>query len=354
MAFPCKKIRSAYLFRFFIPLLIFWCFDSPASAGPQGSADKIKVIIDTDIAEDIDDILVTAFALNSPEFEVLAITTVDGGVWARTRVARKAARLFGKPQVQVAAGYVRNIPLDDIEYKGFEGGVRYGEVAPDEEGLPPASLLKADELIARLAMKYPGEVTVLTIGSMANIGQFLVRFPEAAKKLKRIVTNGGYLSPDGKEQSIGWNLRYDPIAAMITARSEVPWVLLSEGASRYASPRKEDIERIRNKKIPSTELLVQAIHWWRTNKTDATSLPHVSDLNVFAYLLGLLPTERGNVFIEIGPQGTLPGFRIDPDPEGRIEFGRVIPKEKAESLRELLIERLVTPPELDERMSLDR
>ncbi|HLA38852.1 MAG TPA: nucleoside hydrolase, partial [Candidatus Glassbacteria bacterium] len=43
-----------------------------------GGRERLKIIIDTDIGEDIDDILVTAFALNSPEFEVLAITVVDG------------------------------------------------------------------------------------------------------------------------------------------------------------------------------------------------------------------------------------------------------------------------------------
>jgi len=307
------------------------------------SRETIKVIIDTDIGEDIDDILVTSFALASSEFEVLAITTVDGGVQARSRVARKVALLFGKPGVPVAAGYVRNIPLDDIVYKGFEGGVRYGEIAPDEKGLPPASPLKADELIAKIVNQYPGEVTLLTIGSMSNAGQFLVRHPETAKKLKRIVTNGGYFNPDNNQQSIGWNLRYDPIAAIIAARSEVPWVLLSEGASRYASPRLEDVERLKAAGLPSTELLVQAIDYWHKNKKDATPLPHVSDLNVFAYLLGLVETRKSDVFIEIGPQGALPNFRVEPDPEGRIDFGWIIEKEKAAKLRELFMQRLLTP-----------
>ena len=58
------------------------------SAGLSKESGRIKIIIDTDIGEDVDDILVAAFALNSPEFEVLAITTVDGRVEARSRIAR--------------------------------------------------------------------------------------------------------------------------------------------------------------------------------------------------------------------------------------------------------------------------
>jgi len=307
------------------------------------AGDRIKVIIDTDIAEDIDDILCTAFALNSPEFEVLAITVVDGGVQARSRVARKVATLFGRPELPVAEGYVRNIPLEDTLYTGFSGGVRYGEVAPDETGLPPGSLLKADELIARLADKYPGEVTVVTIGSMANIGQFLVRYPRSAARLKQIVSNGGNFSRP--EQSIGWNLRYDPIAAVIAARSRVPWVLLSESTSRFCGPRAEDVERLKAAGLPTTELLVQAIHWWQTNKTDATALPHVSDLNVFAYLLGgWVETVPADVFIELGPRGQLPGFRVVDNPQGQILVGREIPQEKGARLREILMERLLAPP----------
>ncbi len=304
---------------------------------------KIKVIIDTDIAEDIDDILCTAFALNSPEFEVLAITTVDGNVAARSRVARKLTQLYGMPELPVAEGYVRNIPLPDTTYTGFSGGVRYGEIAPDEQGLPPASALRADQLIAELAERYPGEVSVVTIGSMANIGQLLTRYPASAAKLKQIVSNGGNFS--GGEHSIGWNLRYDPVAAVIAARSRVPWVLLSESTSRFCSPRTEDVKRLQESKLPTVKILVEAIKWWRTNKVDATTLPHVSDLNVFAYLLGgWVETTAGNVFIEIGPRGFLPALRVEDNPEGRIMLGREIPREKGAKLRELLMTRLLSEP----------
>ena len=79
----------------------------------QAGGEKIKVIIDTDIAEDIDDFLVTIFALNSQEFEVLAITTVDGDVEARSRVTRRLTKTFGRPEVPVASGYVWSMPLAD-------------------------------------------------------------------------------------------------------------------------------------------------------------------------------------------------------------------------------------------------
>ena len=232
----------------------------------------------------------------------------------------------------MAAGYARNIPWPDTTYAGFSGGVRDGEAAPFEDGLQPACPLKADELIAQLAERYPGEISVLTIGSMTNMGQLLTRFPGNAAKLKQIISNGGNFS--GAAHNIGCNLRYDPIAARIVARGDVPWVLLSESTSRYCSPRAEDVDRLRASSLPTAKLLVEAIDWWHKNKPDATPLPHVSDLNVFAYLLGgWVETVPGHVYIEIGPSGTLPGFRVQDDPKGKIMLGGEIPKDKGAQLR---------------------
>ncbi len=306
------------------------------------AADGIKIIIDTDIGEDIDDILCMAFALNCPEFEVLAVTTVDGNVAARSRVARRVAQLYGVQELPVAAGYAHNMPWPDTTYAGFSGGVRYGEVAPFEDGLQPACPLKADELIAQLAERYPGEISVLTIGSMTNMGQLLTRFPGSAAKLKQIISNGGNFS--GAAHNIGWNLRYDPIAALIVARGYVPWVLLSESTSRYCSPRAEDVERLRASSLPTAKLLVEAIDWWHKNKPDATPLPHVSDLNVFAYLLGgWVETVPGHVYIEIGPSGTLPGFRVQDDPQGKIMLGARFRKTKVRNC-EIFMQRLLAQP----------
>src|SRR5690349_11599357 len=43
------------------------------------AAERIPVIIDTDIGADIDDAFALGLALVSPELEILAITTVGGG-----------------------------------------------------------------------------------------------------------------------------------------------------------------------------------------------------------------------------------------------------------------------------------
>ena len=307
-----------------------------SSSLSQGAARK-KIIIDTDIGEDIDDILVTAFALNSPEFEVLAITVVDGDVQARSRITRKLTQLYGKPEIPVAAGYIWDMPLEDYPPWPGTGGVTQGELAPSEEGLPPESPLRADELIARLAGEYPDQIYLLTFGSMTNAGQFLVRYPEESRKLKGIISSH--------------NLAVDPVSAAITLRSEVPWVFLGLRNIRSAGiVGAESVERIRKAGLPTTDYLAQAIDLWYKNKPDHSDYPHLADLCTLAYLLGgWFPTYRGNFFITVPTRLYRTEYKaidisIEEDPEGRVVFGREITEEQGPKLNKLFMERILAPP----------
>ncbi len=305
---------------------------------------RIPIVIDTDIGEDIDDILVLAVALNSPEFEVLAVTTVDGDTAARGRIARRMTAAHGKPGVQVVAGYPRSMPLAGDPYPPLTA-VTQNDVAPTEEGLPPACELGADELIARLAADRPGEVHVLTIGSMTNVGQALVRYPETARHLAAIVTNGGGFGP-GKELKIGWNLRYDPVAVAVVARSEARWVLLPEslGVPRLTA---DDVEAIRTRGLATTDVLWTAIGGWRANKAECgpDSLPHMSDMNTLAWLLGgYVETRPGRAHILVGPRGVVASLQVEEDPDGPHTLGWEIAPGRRDSLHDLYMQRILADP----------
>jgi len=301
----------------------------------------VKVIIDTDIGEDIDDILVTAFALQSPEFEVVGIATVDGDTQARSRIARRLTAAFGKPEIPVAAGYVHGMPRADRDIAPGTA-VTQGELAPDDAGLPPACELTADELIAKTAAEHPGDVCVLTIGAMTNVGQALVRFPETIRNLRAVVTNGGLFG--GRPTQIGWNLRYDPVAAAVVACSGVEWVLLPENAMRFASLGEKEVGGLKEARLPTTEVLAEAIRLWRKNKPDAAKWPHLADLNVFAYLMGgWLEVQAGRTILKVAPDRRAE-LEVEYDPTGPHLLGGEAPKERGGKLRRLFMERVLGSP----------
>jgi inosine-uridine nucleoside N-ribohydrolase len=304
------------------------------------------IIIDTDIGEDLDDLLTLAVALNSPEFEVLGVTTVDGDTQARSRIARRVTQVFGQPGVPVAAGYPRRMP------RGCEGikpllAITQNEVAPTEEGLPPACPLTADELIAQLASQRPGEVYLLSIGAVTNVGQTLVRQPQVARALKAIITLNVLEVPPG-EKFHDWNFNYDPAAVAVLNASEASWRLVSWDICGGLGPSLEEAEQIRRRGLETTMVITTAIDAWRRNKREIRpdTPPHAADLKALAYLLceEQAVTSPVRVDVTVGTEAGSGELRVEEDLYGSRLAVWSIPVERAERLRELFVQRLLSEP----------
>src|SRR5258708_26428625 len=63
-----------------------------------------KIIIDTDIGDDIDDAFAVALALSSPELQILGITTTFGDTETRAKLLDRFLAEVGHPEIPVAAG----------------------------------------------------------------------------------------------------------------------------------------------------------------------------------------------------------------------------------------------------------
>ena len=57
--------------------------------------EKIKIFLDTDIGDDIDDALAVALLMNSPEAELAGVTTVMRDTLSRAREVKKLLSLKG-------------------------------------------------------------------------------------------------------------------------------------------------------------------------------------------------------------------------------------------------------------------
>src|ERR1700756_4705348 len=77
----------------------------PGFAQASSSAqNRMKVIIDTDIGDDIDDAFALALALRSPELEILGVTTTFGDTETRAKLVDRFLSEAGRPEIPVAAG----------------------------------------------------------------------------------------------------------------------------------------------------------------------------------------------------------------------------------------------------------
>jgi inosine-uridine nucleoside N-ribohydrolase len=122
-------------------------------------AEKIRVILDTDIGDDIDDAIALCFALGSPEFDVLGVTTVYGDVQTRARIARRMLQVAGRADVPVIPGCERPLGFDYHTGTAPEDCSQGEAVTDDCTPLPAASYLSASVsavLRTKLHSSFPG------------------------------------------------------------------------------------------------------------------------------------------------------------------------------------------------------
>jgi purine nucleosidase/pyrimidine-specific ribonucleoside hydrolase len=108
----------------------------------QGQA-PIPIILDTDIGGDIDDALALALALQSPELDVRAVTTVSDDTEGRARLAWKELGLYGRQDIPVAAGPVETL----VRTRMTSSTPAQFQVLTSQDTLPPSARRRATDLI---------------------------------------------------------------------------------------------------------------------------------------------------------------------------------------------------------------
>ena len=190
---------------------------SPSEAPQTVPAEKI--IIDTDIGDDIDDAFAVALALRSPELKILGITTTFGDTEKRARLLDRLLGEVGRSDIPVAAGVPTPPKTDFTQAKYAEGG-HFAKVSH-----PDAVAFLLDEI-----RRSPGEITLVAIGPLVNVGAAIDKDPETFRKLKRVVLMGGSIyrgygdvgsgQPRGPEPE--WNIKNDIPSAQKLFTAGVP------------------------------------------------------------------------------------------------------------------------------------
>ncbi len=175
-----------------------------------------KIILDTDIGDDIDD----AYALSLLMAEgapISGVTTVYRNAEQRAKIAAKMIELWGK-NIPVYAGesYPEKQPLFRFE-KADEG---------DRPNIPHyiPSVMQDERIgtngvdaLLRMIEEASGEITLISIGPMTNLARALKKSPETFGKIKQILLMGG----DYTGKLAEWNVLCDPEAAAAVFKSSV-------------------------------------------------------------------------------------------------------------------------------------
>jgi purine nucleosidase len=183
-------------------------------AVPQAGA--AKVIFDTDIGDDIDDAYALGFLLRSPEVQVLGVTTAFEDTHLRARLATRFLNAAGRGEVPV--------------YEGPKtGGKSHFSQSRWAEGSPDRSYPDAIEFVLDTIRRNPGQITLVAVAPLTNVGVLIAKDAKTFGKLKRVVLMGGSVERgygNKKTPDAEWNIVNDVAAAKALFGSGVPLYMM--------------------------------------------------------------------------------------------------------------------------------
>jgi inosine-uridine nucleoside N-ribohydrolase len=267
------------------------CCSCSIVASVEAHADTttpVKVILDTDIGDDIDDAYALAALATVPECHLLGVTTTYGHTEDRAKIAGKLLKLMGRPDVPVHAGRHGDAGVGrQFQWaKGYTG-----------KNLKPQP---AVDFLKETIEQHPGEITIVAIGALTNIGDLVSAHPEIVSKIHRIVIMGGSVYTGygtSPTPQVEWNIKCDPAAARAVFNCGA---VITVAGLEATAMMQFDLER--QKKLfsigtPTTDALAALTNLWGGN------IPTQFDVMAVANALGHNFCDTDMIHIDVTDDG---------------------------------------------------
>jgi purine nucleosidase len=219
---PIKGIKNccqAFIGLFLLGVAVTSSRVIAQTGPPPRPAQQQLVIIDTDIGDDFDDALAVGLALSSPELKILGITSAWGDTALRARLLERLLCETGRTDIPVAVGIEKHAPGQAAFTQARWAGRQPARPHP-----------AAVDFLFHQIKQHPGDITLIAIAPLTNLGAAIQRDPDTFKKLKRIVIMGGsiyrgygdlsYTPNHGPDPE--YNIAMDVPAAQAVFNSRVP------------------------------------------------------------------------------------------------------------------------------------
>jgi inosine-uridine nucleoside N-ribohydrolase len=222
-------------------LFVLLCFTSAVNAEGR------KIIIDTDPG--VDDAVAIMLAFQSPEIEVIGLTTVFGNsdVATTTHNALLLCERAGK-HLPVAQGSAHPLQIPKRPNPDFVHGVdALGNTSWPAPNVRPVAE-SAASFIVRNIMDNPHEITLVALGPLTNLAHALMQEPQIAQYVKEVVIFAGAIMTAGNCSPIAEaNVWGDPHAADIVFAAPWPLTTMTLDASQKPLLTKQMLSRISGK-----------------------------------------------------------------------------------------------------------
>ena len=247
-----------------------------------------KILIDTDPG--IDDAMAIFYALESPELDVIGLTTIFGNadIGVATNNALKLLEIAGRSDIPVARGVDKPLAM---AYRGPVAFV-HGEDGQGNVFLAPptttAHELDAAQFIIRSVMDAPGQITLVPLGPLTNVALALQLEPTLGSQLAGIVLMGGNAFCGGNASpGAEANILNDPEAADIVFGADCQVVMAGLDVTEQIVMTTDDLARMSSFDNPRARHLAAIVPYYAKFYSDRLGLDGicVHDSTTISYLL---------------------------------------------------------------------
>ncbi|MCU6735697.1 nucleoside hydrolase [Diplocloster agilis] len=251
--------------------------------------EKKKLIIDTDVGSDFDDAFAMLLACQSEEIDLLGVTTVWVDAYKRARIAKKVLKIAGKPEIPVFAGISKPLDGSGTVWYGYEGGGIMDEGDDTDPSLEPEDGHAVDFIIDTV-MAHPGEVTIITLGSLSNLAIAIVKEPRIVKNIKEVIAMGGVIVPVVDQKGITrspieeYNFNCDKIATKIVFDAGLNFTIIPIDVTLKVPVPPEDVEILKNSSKPIARAAYRMLEVWPEQEK-------------MLYISGGVPTEHTDLWM---------------------------------------------------------
>jgi len=300
--------------------------------------DRIKLFIDTDIGDDIDDLQALTLALVSPEVELVGVTTVWGNTLRRAKLVRKLLEAAGRGDVPVAAGTGAPLlhPGRATTFDGHNLDLGSLEKEPLET---PGPLMLAEAF-----QEDQGTTVLLTLGALTNVALALHLDSRLPGKIRRYFMMGGCFGARAELRNrLEYNIRCDPEAAAVVFSTGFDLTIVGLDVTTQVELPRAHLDPLRTSNHPLARLYVSAVEDYLSLHSTNRNIPH--DALTLAALLRpeLLATEELQVGVELCgdyTRGTTLGAQPPSCDVSGFGPAKVAVRVDAPAFREFYLERL--------------
>ena len=282
----------------------------------------MKVIIDTDPGTD--DVLALIMALNSPEMDILALTTVEGNATLEhtTKNALAVLEYMSRAEIPVHSG--ESTPLAGEFYHAYNIHGPAGLTVSLPEPQTALASIDAVGYIAQTAldMRAAGDdLTLIALGPLTNVARALQRDVRLKDALGSVLVMGGTGDDPGNVTPYAeFNIWDDPHAANAIFQSGVPVTLIGLDICRQTAVARDNPAWFTGD-TPGERLAAQILtNWFQTEQVERQFNLH-DPLTIAAALRpDLITTRSATLAVETADADRIGEITHDFTPGGSVNL----------------------------------